>query len=87
MSDWRYAIRTLTRSPGFACVTVLSLALGIGCGHGRFLPGTPRRPARSARGAAHRVKHQPETDRRRAQRFTETCKTFADDLMEERSAC
>jgi predicted permease len=30
MSEWRYAVRTLTRSPGFACVTILSLALGMG---------------------------------------------------------
>ena len=30
MTDWRYAVRTLARSPGLASVAILSLGLGIG---------------------------------------------------------
>ncbi len=54
--DLRYAVRTLARTPGFAAVVILSLALGIGANSAiftladavllRFLAGPRPRRAR-----------------------------------------
>ena len=36
LRDLQYALRTLVRNPGFACVSVLALGLGIGANSAIF---------------------------------------------------